>query len=197
MAEPARNYRYRYDYTRGNTARQPVEYPDEPRPAGRPAPERAGASSPEGTGRKTVRNGARTIAVVKSDAKKVRVSPASVITLLIIFAGALGIVMMSAAASNAGAELATVNAGIKAEQENVDSLRTQLASSQNLAQIEDIAVNKLGMGRPKPYQIIHIDVPEESYVVSDTTDSPPPECGGFSLGSIPNFVVNLFGGQPK
>jgi len=142
-----------------------------------------------------VRYGSRAIVVVNHDAKKIKVSFPSVISLIIIFAGALGVVLMSPATSNGSAALASVNSAIAAEQQNIDSLRAQLTVTQNLAEIEDIAVNKLGMTRPKPYQIIHIDVPRQSYVVSDTApggSAAPAAGGGFSW----NSVLSIFGSQP-
>jgi len=166
VGEPAQRYRYQDqgDYIHGNTARKPDEYPA---PARYREAERQPARRYEAktSKRKSIRNNDKTVVVVTRE-KKTRVSLLSAVSLFIIFAGALGIVMMSAVTSNSRVALAQINTNIQTKQDSIDSLQASLTVTQSLAQIEDIAVNKLGMVQPKPYQIVHIQVPQQSYVVS-------------------------------
>lgn len=43
------------------------------------------------------------------------------------------------------------------------NLETELAKSIDLEYIENVAVDKLGMQKPSSHQIIHINIPKESY----------------------------------
>jgi len=148
---------------------------------------RPGAKSAK---RKAIKKGSRTIIVVSHE-KKARVSLTAAISLLIVFVGALGIVLMTASISNSSKALNAVNNNVKTEQDTIASLQSQLTLTMNLADIEDYAVNKLGMARPKPYQIIHIQVPKQSYVVSGAAgDNQTADTGG---GTVLGNIAGLFG----
>lgn len=60
-------------------------------------------------------------------------------------------------------DIDTLNANLKEITENNKNLETELAKSLDLEYVEYIASSELGMQKPANHQIIHINVPKESY----------------------------------
>lgn len=102
---------------------------------------------------------------VKWDDKKARISPLRLLTLVFIFCGAISIAVSSAMVKDAHNNITALEKELKRCQDENMSLNAAVADNYNLTEVEAIAIGRLGMERPKPYQIIYIDVPKQSYVV--------------------------------
>ena len=76
----------------------------------------------------------------------------------------------------------------KLSDENEERLRS-IDSRVDLAEIEKIAVNKLGMRHPEDYQKVYIDVPNESYIISYGIEETPSPEFSFSLASIIELFI--------
>ncbi|MDR3239366.1 MAG: hypothetical protein LBT44_04705 [Clostridiales bacterium] len=113
---------------------------------------------------------------VYEDDRAHRISALNVITLLVITAGLLCVAVSASGARRAKAENAQLSAQIRAENEIVADLREEVNRTVDIEKIREIAVTKLGMSEPEPYQIIHMQTPEESYAVGsrDAQTSPAP-----------------------
>ena len=61
-------------------------------------------------------------------------------------------------------------------------LEAELTEQVDLEYIKQEAMSRLGMAEPQSYQIVYIDVPEESYTVQ--YDAPEEETSGFSIMSL-------------
>ena len=94
-------------------------------------------------------------------------SPLSLITLVIMFAAALGIVMTSAMIVDRQQTIRALASELRQIEEDNNLLRTQISQSYDLREIELIASQRLTMGRPQPHQIVHIYVPRVSQVITD------------------------------
>ena len=60
-------------------------------------------------------------------------------------------------------EIDTLNENLKEITENNKNLETELAKNLDLDYVEYIATSELGMQAPASHQIVHINVPKESY----------------------------------
>ena len=60
-------------------------------------------------------------------------------------------------------EIDTLNTTLKEISENNKNLETELAKNLDLEYVEYIASSELGMQKPASHQIVHINVPKESY----------------------------------
>ena len=88
----------------------------------------------------------------------------TIITLMLIFAGAAG---TAASFANVSVEKQQINALKRELHEKkllIKNLSEEANRSADIGFIMDVARGKLGMSEPKPYQIIHINVPDENYV---------------------------------
>ncbi len=60
-------------------------------------------------------------------------------------------------------DIDTLNSTLKEINENNKNLETELAKNLDLDYVEYIASTELGMQRPASHQVVHINVPKESY----------------------------------
>ena len=68
-------------------------------------------------------------------------------------------------------EIVSMNEQLETLNENNAYLETRLNETVDLKRIEELASTRLGMSKPKSYQIKYIDVQKESYTVQYKTDS--------------------------
>jgi len=101
-------------------------------------------------------------------------SPLSLVTLVIMFAAALGIVMSSALIVDRQQTIRMLASELRQIEEDNNLLRTQISLSYDIREIERIASQRLTMGRPQPHQIVHIYVPRVSQVITDIEIAPEP-----------------------
>ncbi len=91
-----------------------------------------------------------------------------ILSIIFIFAGILLIAFSSSAIYSKELEVRRLQKDLKLLQESNAFLNAQISSSYDLSTISKIATTKLGMVKPKPYQIIRIQVPKQSYVILET-----------------------------
>lgn len=74
-----------------------------------------------------------------------------------------------------------------------NALSAEIAEQVNLDVIEKEAVERLGMAKPQQYQIIYIDVPEQSYTVQySNNESEGSESKGFSISNLFSKALSIF-----
>jgi len=130
----------------GNTARAL-----EPEPA-------AGQKQPSKGGKRDV------VTYVYHNDHKHRLSLLTIITLMIIFAGAAGTAVSFAKVSVAKQEVSALQTSLREKQLVIANLTEEANRHADAISIMEAARGRLGMSEPKPYQIIHIYVPDENYV---------------------------------
>ncbi|MFI3230473.1 MAG: cell division protein FtsL [bacterium] len=86
-----------------------------------------------------------------------------VISVIIIMALLTCIVILEAKIIEQRFEMESLNTTLGELNEYNRYLEIELSKNLDLEYIEAIAINKLGMQRPSPHQIIYISVPKESY----------------------------------
>ncbi|MCL2674328.1 MAG: cell division protein FtsL [Defluviitaleaceae bacterium] len=91
----------------------------------------------------------------------------SLITLLIMFAAAIGIVMSSALVVERQQNIRALTSELRQIEEDNNLIRTQISLSYDIHEIERIAGQRLTMGRPQPHQIVHIYVPRTSQIITN------------------------------
>ena len=92
-----------------------------------------------------------------------KLSLLTVITLLFIFAGAAGIAVTFANTSIAKQRLNTLNRELREKRLLIKNMSEEVNRHADTCSLMEAARN-MGMSEPKPYQIIHINVPDENYV---------------------------------
>ena len=92
-----------------------------------------------------------------------KLSLLTVITLLLIFAGAAGIAVTYANTSIAKQHLSMLTRELRENRLLIKNLSEEVNRYADTGSIME-AARKIGMSEPKPYQIIHINVPDENYV---------------------------------
>lgn len=95
--------------------------------------------------------------------RNMKMSKAFIIYAVIFFIGALSLLMLNAMYENKKNSVEALRKEIKTLRETNQDMRIELASSYDENEIALIATTRLGMGKPKPYQIRNIYVPKESY----------------------------------
>jgi len=105
--------------------------------------------------------------VHKMDATPTRsfLSPPIIFTIILIFVGALGSAVAAAHMANTRREVTQARQARDAQLDANRTLLSQMPQPFTLEEIEQIASERLGMGRPDPSQIIYISVPPISHVV--------------------------------
>lgn len=102
-----------------------------------------------------------------SKPKKVnRVKP--VLAILVCFAMVCFYFTLYARSIMASHQLSILNNQLEQEIKNTEYLKTQLIASYDMREIEDIAINQLGMQYPESYQIVYVDLPVEESDAEDT-----------------------------
>ena len=130
----------------GNTAR-----------ALEPAPDRQKPLEPAKTKKRSA-----VMFVYRNDHKH-KLSVLTVITLLLIFTGAAGIAVSYANISIAEQRLNTLTENLREKQLLIKNMTEQVNRHADTSWIMEAARN-MGMSEPKPYQIVHINVPDENHV---------------------------------
>jgi len=96
----------------------------------------------------------------------------SLVTLVLLFAAALGIVMSFAIVADQANNIRSLTAELRQIEEDNNLIRTQIAQSYDIREIERIASQRLMMSRPQPHQVVHIYVPSTSHTVTNIQATP-------------------------
>jgi len=91
-------------------------------------------------------------------------SPPIIFTIILIFVGALGSAVAAAHMANTRREVTQARQARDAQLDANRALASQMHQPFSTEEIEQIARERLGMGRPDPSQIIYINVPPISHV---------------------------------
>ena len=86
-----------------------------------------------------------------------------VVTVAILATFVASIIFIEALIIQKKFEIDTLNENLKEITENNKNLETDLAKNLDLDYVEYIATSELGMQAPASHQIVHINVPKESY----------------------------------
>jgi len=105
----------------------------------------------------------RSVTYVYKNDHRHKLSPLTVITLTLIFAGAACTAASYAKVSVANQTVISLTNQLRETQSQNEALAKEATRFDDAVSMRDIAENKLGMSEPKPYQIRHITVPEENY----------------------------------
>jgi cell division protein FtsL len=108
-----------------------------------------------------------------------------IFTLLLIFAGALSIALTYALITEARHQISVTREVIQEQRDANISLRAQITEKYSIDEIERIAVDRLGMIKPDPSQIIRIYVPKQNYSELQSRQEPETE-------SIWQTVISFF-----
>ncbi len=126
---------------------------------------------------------------VHSTEKEKHLSFMSVVLFFFLFSGALVSLLTFAAVGMKNIELNDLKAGLKETKEIRENLIADISQGIDLAKIEQTAVNKLHMSKPKDYQIIEVSVPKQTYFVQyeAETEIEPIETGVKSILDLLNI----------
>ena len=86
-----------------------------------------------------------------------------IITFMIVTTFVIGIIFVEALIVQRKFEIDSLNITLKEISENNKNLETELVKNLDLEYVENVASFELGMQKPSTYQVIHINVPKESY----------------------------------
>lgn len=90
-------------------------------------------------------------------------------------------------------QISTLKSELSKIQSENNALSAEIAEQVNLEVIEKEAIERLGMAKPQQYQIIYIDVPEQSYTVQySNSETKKNENKGFSISDIFSKVLSIF-----
>ncbi|MDR2648215.1 MAG: hypothetical protein LBB94_00625 [Clostridiales bacterium] len=101
--------------------------------------------------------------VYRNDHKH-KLSALAVATLILIFAGAAGTAASLANVRISERRIVSLNDDLRGMNSQIKNMREEAGRNADVALIMEAARGRLGMSEPKPYQILHINVPEENYV---------------------------------
>ncbi len=162
------NYTSKYRNTRYNYTSEAFDYDDyeptyRPRPKSKPKPreENSNRSRTKKKYKLTKRDGSIKYVQAEKDVKIF--SFKFILSLIIIMALITCIVILEAKIIEQRFEMDSLNTTLGELNEYNRYLEIELSKNLDLEYIEAIAINKLGMQRPSPHQIIYISVPKESY----------------------------------
>ena len=105
---------------------------------------------------------------VKNDSSQI--SKYLVITIAIVFSGVMSIALNYSRIANDRAEIRVLSNDLQKLKEENSALEFQISESYDLAEISRLAMSRLGMHKPRPYQIVYISVPAETSVVRNATN---------------------------
>lgn len=112
--------------------------------------------------RKKIVKRKRAVVYEKLIDKSIKINKAFVIYAILFFIGAMSLIMLNAMYENKKSSVESLRQELKVLRESNQDARIALASSYDENEIALLA-EKLGMSKPKPYQITYINVPKESY----------------------------------
>jgi len=97
-------------------------------------------------------------------------SAMSLITVILIFVAAIGLVLSYAMINDRQAQIRSLMNELGRLEEDNNLIRAQLSQAYDIREIERIAIQRLMMGPPQPHQVVHIYVPPVSRIVPGEAD---------------------------
>lgn len=111
-------------------------------------------------------------------------------TAFAVFAFAIFIIGTNAFVTEQKSQISQLKEELKQIEEDNTYIQTELTKNIDLKEVEKQASVKLGMQKPAQYQIVYIDVPEQSYTVKHETavnETVNGENSGL-MGAVKNFL---------
>jgi len=105
----------------------------------------------------------RSIVFVYNNDHKHKLSVLTVVTVMLIFTGAAGTAAAFASVSVTNQQMMTLGGELRDKLSQNNDLKQEVNLYDDPAAMRKLAQDKLGMAEPKPYQILHINVPEDNY----------------------------------
>jgi hypothetical protein len=132
-------------------------------------------ASPKRAARRRIRRVVRKKPVyIYTPSGKRHISVATMLTLALIFAGALAVSLSFSSFYMEAGRVASLQDELSARREINSSLRKQAEGGADLDSLRK-AAESLGMSEPKPYQVFRVEVPAGSYAVSSAIPGDKPK----------------------
>ncbi len=128
---------------------------------------------------------------IKEDNHHYFLSPMNIVSIFIIFFGIIALTVSSAAIRKSQLDITNMHLELTRLEEEGAMTKAEIAEEYDVSQIEKIATSRLGMNKPKPYQIVYIDVPKQSSVVQYEQEKNGEEETGL-IDKITTFIVGLY-----
>lgn len=107
--------------------------------------------------------------------------------ILFVFVCCIGTMMAFASVEGKKKELDTLQSELALMKSANLELEADITEKLDLGKVAEEATTRLGMAEPQPYQVIHINVPKQSYTVQYDVEPVAPE-EKFSLDNIVKFI---------
>jgi len=105
----------------------------------------------------------RSVRFVYKNDHKHKLSVLTVVTVALIFAGAAGTAAAFANVSVSNQRIIELNGELSDKLSQNEALAEEVNRYDDAVSMKEAAQDKLGMSEPKPYQILHIQVPVDNY----------------------------------
>lgn len=92
-------------------------------------------------------------------------------TAFVVFGFSIFIIASNAFVADQKIQIQELKNELKQIDENNSNLKNELTKNLDLKEVEKLASDKLGMQMPADYQIVYIDVPQQSYTVKHGNNS--------------------------
>jgi cell division protein FtsB len=125
--------------------------------------------------------------ILVSNNKAYRISPFTIVTLIIFFVGSLGIALSFAVTADIRNQINTVRREIQEQKEANTALRAESTQRLTLDEVMREATGRLGMNKPDHSQIIYINVPKQSHVVLNPNAEEETDATNYFLQGIISF----------
>jgi cell division protein FtsB len=121
-----------------------------------------------------------------------RISFRIIFSLILIGLGGIGSALTYAVIYDVQVKITQTTRAYNAQREENAALRAQLGERYSLAEVERIAREELNMSEPDASQIIHIQVPKESYVVLNDGDEVTEDTENYFWEGLASYISDLF-----
>ncbi len=132
----------------------------------------------------------KSLVFVYKDGTNQKLSVFLILTIIFIFLGAFSLAISYANLYDKQQQVSKLTAELKTMKQENDSLQLEISESFDKDEIERIAKERLRMINPKPYQIIHINVPRNNYVVLAGDNPKTNQSEGF-VESVKGIIVKV------
>lgn len=162
-------YTSKYRNINYNYTSEAFDYDYDPRPNTRPKsnpkpkPKEEDSNRSKNKKNRTINNREGSTKYIQAEKDEKIFSFKFVVSLITIMTLITCIVILEAKIIEQRFEMESLNTNLGELNEYNRYLEIELSKNLDLEYIETIAINKLGMQRPSPHQIIYISVPKESY----------------------------------
>ncbi len=112
-------------------------------------------------------------------------------TVFLIFCCSVFIIMSNATVTDKKSQIASLKDELRQIEEDNSNLKTELTKSLDIEEIERLASERLGMQMPESYQIVYINVPQQSYTVKHENTSNNEDLKSFNIIEIIKNILEV------